>query len=67
MKDYCSSGDLDKGLALLSDVGSDSMFTPGEVMYYNLLDGCAKQHCLDQALEILVKMGAQGLCHRIPP
>merc|ERR1719313_1683504 len=54
MKGYCSSGDLDKSLALLQDMGEE--FSPDEVMYNSLLEGCAKQQRLDDALMLLERM-----------
>ena len=53
MKGYCSSGDLDKGLALLTDIEESAMFSPDEVMFNSLLDGCAKQLRLDDSLMLM--------------
>jgi|EP00927_Polykrikos_kofoidii_P043882 pentatricopeptide repeat protein len=56
IKGYCSFGDLDKGLALLQDMEAGGQFAPDEVMYNSLLDGCAKQQRLEDALSLLKKM-----------
>merc|ERR1719321_2379129 len=41
IKGYCNSGSLDQALEILKDMQSDGTFTPDEVMYNSLLDGCA--------------------------
>ena len=61
MKGYCSSGDLDKGLALLTDIEESAMFSPDEVMFNSLLDGCAKQLRLDDSLMRMDKMRAASV------
>eukprot|EP00927_Polykrikos_kofoidii_P040963 TRINITY_DN3490_c0_g5_i1.p1 TRINITY_DN3490_c0_g5~~TRINITY_DN3490_c0_g5_i1.p1 ORF type:complete len:768 (+),score=127.25 TRINITY_DN3490_c0_g5_i1:134-2305(+) len=61
IKGYCSSGDLDKGLALVKDMEIGGSFTPDEVMYNSLLDGCAKQKRLEDALGLLKKMREAGV------
>jgi len=61
MKAYCTAGDLDMALALLCDVESGTEFAPDEVMYNSLLDGCAKQNRMDDALNILAKMKKAGV------
>ena len=42
VKGYCSSGELDKGLMILSQMMSEALFAPDEMMYNSLLDGCAR-------------------------
>lgn len=56
VKGFCASGDLDKGLQLLRDMENDGKFAPDEVMYNSLLDGCAKQHRLEDAHRLLEHM-----------
>lgn len=58
MKGYCSAGDLDKGLDLLRDMEQNGQFVPDEVMFNSLLDGCAKERRLENALNLLEKMRA---------
>merc|ERR1719223_1634312 len=53
VKGFCASGDLDKGLQLLKEMELDGKFAPDEVMYNSLLDGCARQHRLDDAVKLL--------------
>jgi pentatricopeptide repeat protein len=38
----------------------DSKFAPDEILYNSLLDGCAKQHRVDEALNLLEDMKASG-------
>merc|ERR1719182_322373 len=40
---------------------SDGKFTPDEVMYNCLLDGCAKEHCPNEALKLLGEMKKAGV------
>jgi len=54
VKGFCAAGDLDKGLQLLSDM--DGNLAADEVMFNSLLDGCARQHRLDDALKLLDRM-----------
>jgi len=61
VKGFCASGDLDKGLQLLRDMESDGKFAPDEVMYNSLLDGCAKQHRLEDANRLLENMRTSGV------
>merc|ERR550514_2265850 len=61
MKGYCSSGDLNKGLELLREMEGSGKFAPDEVMYNSLLEGCAKEQRLDDALMLLGKMDAAGV------
>merc|ERR1719420_2896859 len=39
----------------------DDKFTPDEIMYNSILDGCAKEHRVDEALKILDEMKASGV------
>merc|ERR1719498_739598 len=61
VKGFCASGDLDKGLQLLKEMELDGKFAPDEVMYNSLLDGCARQHRLDDALKSLDNMRDSGV------
>jgi len=56
VKGFCAAGDVDKGLQLLHDMEEDGKLAPDEVMFNSLLDGCARQHRLDDALQLLDKM-----------
>jgi pentatricopeptide repeat protein len=56
IKGYCNSGCLDKGLAMLKEMQTDGKFMPDEVLYNSLLDGCAKEHRPNDALNLLEDM-----------
>jgi len=58
VKGFCAGGDVDKGLQLLNDMetADDGRLAPDEVMFNSLLDGCARQHRLDDALRLLDNM-----------
>ena len=40
---------------------ADDKFQPDEIMYNSILDGCAKQHRVEDALRILEEMQAAGV------
>ena len=61
VKGYCSSGELDKGLMILSQMRSEALFAPDEMMYNSLLDGCAKEQRLDDALRLVDDMTTSGV------
>merc|ERR1719326_237639 len=56
VKGYCLSGDVDKAFEVLSEMKSDGKHAADEILYNSLLDGCAKQHRLDDALRLLDDM-----------
>mmetsp|Transcript_55728 Transcript_55728/g.99229 ORF Transcript_55728/g.99229 Transcript_55728/m.99229 type:complete len:856 (+) Transcript_55728:158-2725(+) len=56
VKGYCIAGNLTAALQFFEDMKKTSKVAPDEVMYNSLLDGCAKQQCLDEALKLLDEM-----------
>lgn len=58
---FCTNGDLDRGLKILEQMTTDGDFAPDEVMYNSLLDGCAKEQRLDDALRLLDDMKLRGV------
>jgi len=61
VKGFCAAGDVDKGMQLLRDMEEDGKLAPDEVMFNSLLDGCARQHRLDDALRLLENMKDAGV------
>lgn len=61
MKAYCSSGELDKALGLLKTIEDSGLCTPDEVMFNSLLEGCAKQQRLTDAMSLMDKMSAASV------
>merc|ERR1719183_2596964 len=61
VKGFCNSGSLDLALDILKDMQTDGKFTPDEVMYNSLLDGCAKEHRPNEALKLLDEMKANAI------
>merc|ERR1719262_1770880 len=61
VKGYCMSGDVDKAFEVLSEMKRDGKHAPDEILYNSLLDGCAKQHRLDDALRLLDDMQDAGV------
>jgi len=61
VKGYCMSGDVDKAFQVLQEMKRDGKHAPDEILYNSLLDGCAKQHRLDDALTLLDDMQDSGV------
>merc|ERR1719161_2258096 len=61
VKGHCMEGDIDKALAVLKEMRSDSTTEPDEITYNSFLDGCAKQYRIDEALAALDEMQAAGV------
>merc|ERR1719420_2137386 len=57
VKGYCQSGDIDQGFEVLRDMIASGKHEPDEILYNSLLDGCAKQHRVDDALKLVEDMG----------
>merc|ERR1719454_2284568 len=49
VKGYCQSGDIARAFEVLKEMKSDGKYTPDEIMYNSLLDGCAKQNLVQDA------------------
>merc|ERR1719506_1054601 len=56
VKGYCQAGDIDKGYSVLNEMVDNGVHEPDEILYNSLLDGCAKQHRVDDALKLLEDM-----------
>mmetsp|Transcript_131068 Transcript_131068/g.213327 ORF Transcript_131068/g.213327 Transcript_131068/m.213327 type:complete len:716 (+) Transcript_131068:110-2257(+) len=61
VKGYCMSGDVDKGLEIMQEMRKDGKFAPDEVMFNSLLDGCARNNRLADALRLLDEMRAANV------
>merc|ERR1719389_1459545 len=61
VKGYCMDGDIDKGFAVLNDMTSKKKHEPDEILYNSLLDGCAKQHRVDDALGLIESMAKNNV------
>merc|ERR1719375_1689298 len=61
VKGYCQYGDIDKGFAVLNDMTSKKKHEPDEILYNSLLDGCAKQHRVDDALALIESMAQNNV------
>merc|ERR1719281_173519 len=56
VKGYCQAGDIDRGYQVLNKMVANGVHEPDEILYNSLLDGCAKQHRVDDALKLLEDM-----------
>merc|ERR1719281_1755586 len=61
VKGYCQYGDIDKGFAVLKQMTSKKKHEPDEILYNSLLDGCAKQHRVDDALALIESMAQNNV------
>merc|ERR1719482_1673006 len=56
VKGYCQAGDIDRGYQVLNEMVATGVHEPDEILYNSLLDGCAKQHRVDDALKLVEDM-----------
>lgn len=61
VKGFCAAGDVDRGMKLLHEMKDEGKLIPDEVMFNSLLDGCARQHRLDDATKLLEDMKQAGV------
>jgi len=61
VKGYCAEGDVDRAFHILEEMKQDNKFAPDEIMYNSILDGCAKQHRVEDALRMLDEMKSNGV------
>jgi pentatricopeptide repeat protein len=61
VKGYCMSGDIEKAFDVLQEMKRDGKSAPDEILFNSLLDGCAKQNRLDDALKLLDDMQDMGV------
>jgi pentatricopeptide repeat protein len=61
VKGFCQSGDIDQGFEVLRNMIASGKHEPDEILYNSLLDGCAKQHRVDDALKLVEDMGKTGV------
>merc|ERR1719161_2094551 len=61
VKGHCFSGDIDEAFAVLKDMREEGKFKPDEILYNSLLDGCAKEHRLQEDLDLFATMKAEGV------
>merc|ERR1719199_400074 len=61
VKGYCFSGDVDAAFSVVREMRKTSCLKPDEILYNSLLDGCAKEHRVQEALDLFAQMRAQGV------
>merc|ERR1719390_165255 len=61
VKGHCFSGDVDAAFAVLAEMQDTDSLVPDEMLYNSLLDGCAKEHRLQEALDLFATMRARGV------
>merc|ERR1719277_1347865 len=61
IKAYCTSGNLNKAIGLFQSMKKEGKFTPDEMMYNTLLDGCSKEQRLTDSLKLAEDMRSSGV------
>jgi len=61
VKGHCFSGNIDAAFAVLQEMQDTDSLVPDEMLYNSLLDGCAKEHRLQEALDLFATMRARGV------
>merc|ERR1719389_992885 len=56
VKGYCLAGDVVRGFKVLEEMKSTGKLVPDEIMYNVLLDGCARETLVEEALKLLQSM-----------
>eukprot|EP00403_Amphidinium_massartii_P041360 CAMPEP_0178454456 /NCGR_PEP_ID=MMETSP0689_2-20121128/45369_1 /TAXON_ID=160604 /ORGANISM="Amphidinium massartii, Strain CS-259" /LENGTH=890 /DNA_ID=CAMNT_0020080393 /DNA_START=92 /DNA_END=2764 /DNA_ORIENTATION=+ len=61
IKGYSTSGDIEKAMGLFEAMKKENKFTPDEVMYNSLLNGCARHQRITEALWLVDDMKSAGV------
>merc|ERR1719311_863858 len=61
VKGHCQAGDIDQGFQVLKEMVANGVHEPDEILYNSLLDECAKQHRVDDALKLVEDMYKQNV------
>jgi len=56
VKGHCLSGNVDRAFEVLAEMQADGEYKPDEILYNCLLDGCAKEHRIEEALKLYEDM-----------
>merc|ERR1719160_163626 len=56
VKGYCLSGSVDQAFEVLAEMRASGEHKPDEILYNCLLDGCAKEHRLEDAMALYKEM-----------
>merc|ERR1719450_325468 len=61
VKGHCFSGNIDAAFTVFQEMRDTDALVPDEMLYNSLLDGCAKEHRLQEALDLFATMRAEGV------
>merc|ERR1719305_923160 len=56
VKGHCLSGSVDQAFEILAEMRAGGKHKPDEILYNSLLDGCAKEHRLEDAMNLYEEM-----------
>merc|ERR1719428_1679314 len=56
VKGHCLSGSVDQAFEILAQMRAEGKHKPDEILYNSLLDGCAKEHRLEDAMALYEEM-----------
>lgn len=63
IKGYCQKGQVPRAFSVIEEMRRETDLKPDEIMYNSLLDGCAQSNLVDEGLQLLQQMQAEG----VPP
>merc|ERR1719456_1423866 len=61
VKGYCLAGDVRRGFKVFEEMKSSGKVLPDEIIYNVLMDGCARETLVDDALKLLQSMQGAGI------
>merc|ERR1719159_1844353 len=61
IKGYCLAGDAHRGFKVFEEMKSTGKVLPDEIIYNVLLDGCARETLVEEALKLLQSMQIAGI------
>merc|ERR1719159_227128 len=56
VKGHCLSGSVDQAFEILAQMRAEGKYKPDEILFNSLLDGCAKEHRLEDAMALYEEM-----------
>merc|ERR1719335_27116 len=61
VKGHCLSGSVDQAFEILAQMRAEGKHKPDEILFNSLLDGCAKEHRLEDAMALYEEMKQAGV------
>jgi len=61
VKGHCLSGSVDQAFEILAQMRAEGKHKPDEILFNSLLDGCAKEHRLEDAMALYKEMKQENV------